>query len=246
MKRCRKSFERSADFCDRRLGKGIVFAKDTPNFIANRIATFSSLNAVRVMMEGGYSIEEVDAMTGPAVGRPKSASFRTTDIVGLDTALYVADNLYPAVPNDEKRDALVAPDFMREMVKRGWTGNKAGQGFYKKQRGEGGTTEYQVLDYNTLEYKPAQKVRFPSLDAAKPIEDTAERIRTLVYGKDRVGEFLWKTISANLIYTANRIPEIADDIVNIDNAVKWGFNHEFGTFELWDVIGVEKSVAQDA
>ena len=233
-----------SDFCDRRLGKGIVFAKDTPNFIANRIATFSSLNAVRVMMEGGFSVEEVDAMTGPAVGRPKSASFRTTDIVGLDTALYVAENLYPAVPNDEKRDVLVPPDFMRDMVKRGWTGNKAGQGFYKKQKGEGGKPEYHVLDYNTMEYKPAQKVRFPSLDAAKTIDDTAERIRTLVYGKDRVGEFLWKTMSANLIYTANRIPEIADDIVNIDNAVKWGFNHEFGTFELWDVIGVEKSVAR--
>lgn len=233
-----------ADFCDRRLGKGIVFAKDTPNFIANRIATFSSLNAVRVMTDGGYSIEEVDAMTGPVVGRPKSASFRTTDLVGLDTALYVAENLYPAVPDDERRDVLVPPDFMREMVKRGWTGNKAGQGFYKKRRGEGGKTEYAVLDYNTMEYQPAQKVRFPSIDAAKAVEDTAERIRTLVYGKDRVGEFLWKTVSANLIYTANRIPEIADDIVNIDNAVKWGFNHEFGTFELWDVIGVEKSVTR--
>ncbi|HJZ66685.1 MAG TPA: 3-hydroxyacyl-CoA dehydrogenase family protein, partial [Blastocatellia bacterium] len=127
-----------ADFCDRRLGKGVVFAKDTPNFIANRIASFSSLNAVRVMMDGGYSIEEVDAMTGPVVGRPKSASFRTTDIVGLDTALYVAENLYAAVPDDEKRDVLVPPDFMREMVKRGWIGNKAGQGFYKKQKGEGG------------------------------------------------------------------------------------------------------------
>ena len=233
-----------ADFCDRRLGKGIVFAKDTPNFIANRIATFSSLNAVRVMMEGGYTIEEVDAMTGPIVGRPKSASFRTTDIVGLDTALYVAENLHAAVPGDEKRDALVPPDFMREMVKRGWTGNKAGQGFYKRVKGEGGKPEYQALDYNTLEYKPAQKVRLASLDASKSVEDTAERIRTLVYGKDRVGEFLWKTISANLIYTANRIPEIADDIVNIDNAVKWGFNHEFGTFELWDVIGVAKSAAR--
>jgi len=233
-----------ADFCDRRLGKGIVFAKDTPNFIANRIATFSSLNAVRVMMEGGYSIEEVDAITGPVVGRPKSASFRTTDIVGLDTALYVAENLYQAVPNDERRDVLVPPDFMREMVKRGWTGNKAGQGFYKKQRGEGGKTEYEVFDYKTLEYKPAEKVRFPSIDAAKANENTAERIRALIYGKDRVGEFLWKTISANLIYTANRIPEIADDIVNIDNAVKWGFNHELGTFELWDAIGVEKSVAK--
>jgi 3-hydroxyacyl-CoA dehydrogenase len=233
-----------ADFCDRRLGKGIVFAKDTPNFIANRIATFSSLNAVRVMIAGDYSVEEIDAMTGPIVGRPKSASFRTTDLVGLDTALYVAENLYQAVPGDEKRDVLVPPDFMREMVKRGWTGNKAGQGFYKKQRGEGGKPEYAVFDYKTLEYRPSSKVSFPSLASAKAIEDTAERIRTLIYGKDRVGEFLWKTISANLIYAANRIPEIADDIVNIDNAVKWGFNHEFGTFELWDVIGVEKSVAK--
>jgi 3-hydroxyacyl-CoA dehydrogenase len=233
-----------ADFCDRRLGKGIVYAKDTPNFIANRIATFSALNSMRVMIEGAYTIEEVDAMTGPVVGRPKSATFRTSDLVGLDVSLYVADNLYAAVPNDEQRDALKPPELLREMVKRGWTGNKAGQGFYKKTRGEGGKTEYLVLDYTTLEYRPAQKVRFPSLDAAKTIEDTAERIRTLVYGKDRVGEFLWKTISANLIYTANRIPEIAGDIVNIDNAVRWGFNHHFGTFELWDVVGVEKSVAK--
>ncbi len=233
-----------ADFCDRRLGKGIVYAKDTPNFIANRIATFSALNAMKVMIEGGYTLEEVDAMTGPSLGRPKSATFRTSDIVGLDVSLYVADNLYEAVGNDEQRDVLKPPDLLREMVKRGWTGNKAGQGFYKKTRGEGGKTEYLVLDYNEMEYKPAQKIRFPSLDAAKTIEDTAERIRTLVYGKDRVGEFLWKTISANLIYTANRIPEIADDIVNIDNAVRWGFNHQFGTFELWDVVGVEKSVAK--
>ncbi|HXG65520.1 MAG TPA: 3-hydroxyacyl-CoA dehydrogenase NAD-binding domain-containing protein [Blastocatellia bacterium] len=233
-----------ADFCDRRLGKGIVFAKDTPNFIANRIAAFSSLNTMRVMVEGGYTVEEVDAMTGPLVGRPKSASFRTADIVGLDTSLYVAENLYRAVPNDERRDVLMPPDFLREMIKRGWTGNKAGQGFYKKQRGEGGKTEYWALDYKEMEYKPPQKVQFPSIAAAKGIEDTAERIRALIYGKDRVGEFLWQTISQNLIYAANRIPEIADDIVNIDNAVKWGFNHEFGIFELWDVIGVEKSVAR--
>ncbi|HKV38262.1 MAG TPA: 3-hydroxyacyl-CoA dehydrogenase family protein, partial [Blastocatellia bacterium] len=229
-------------FCDRNLGKGIVRAKDTPNFIANRIATFSSLHTIRVMVEGDYTIEEIDAITGPVVGRPKSASFRTTDIVGLDTALYVADNLYNAVPDDEMRDVLVPPDFLREMVKRGWIGNKVGQGFYKKVKGEGGKTEYAVLDYKTMEYKAASKVRFPSVDAAKTIEDTAERIRTLVYGKDRVGEFLWKTVSNNLIYAANRIPEIASNIVSIDNAVKWGFNHEFGTFELWDVIGVEKSV----
>ena len=197
------------------------------------------------MVEGGYTIEEVDAMTGPLIGRPKSASFRTTDIVGLDTALYVADNLYPAVPDDEKRDVLVPPDFLREMVKRGWTGNKAGQGFYKKQRGEGGKTEYWVLDYND------DGVQARAEDSHSRRSTRQRRSRTppsefarLVYGKDRVGEFLWKTISANLIYAANRIPEIADDIVNIDNAVKWGFNHEFGTFELWDVIGVEKSVAR--
>ncbi|HSE99141.1 MAG TPA: 3-hydroxyacyl-CoA dehydrogenase NAD-binding domain-containing protein, partial [Blastocatellia bacterium] len=233
-----------SDFCDRRLGKGIVYCKDTPNFIANRIASFGMLNTIRVMVDGNYSVEEVDAITGPLIGRPKSASFRTSDIVGLDTSLYVAENLYQAVPNDERRDVLVAPDFLREMVRRGWIGNKAGQGFYKKQKGEGGKTDYWALDYVEMDYKPPQKVRFPSVDAAKTIEDTAERVRTLIYGKDRVGEFLWKTISQNLVYAANRIPEISDIIVNIDNAVRWGFNYEFGPFELWDVIGVEKSVAR--
>lgn len=233
-----------ANFCDRRLGKGIVFAKDTPNFIANRIAAFSSFNTIKTMLEGDYSIEEVDAMTGPLIGRPKSATFRTTDIVGLDTSLYVADNLYKAVPNDERHEMLVAPDFLREMVKRGLVGNKAGGGFYKRVKGEGGKTEYQVLDYKTLEYRPAQKVSFPSIEAAKQLASPAERLRALIYGDDRVGQFLWKTTSQNLIYAANRIPEIADDIVNIDNAVKWGFNFEMGIFETWDAIGVENSVAR--
>src|SRR5262249_44817035 len=171
-----------------------------------------------------------------------SACFRTSDIVGLDVSLYVAENLYRAVPDDERRDVLVPPDLVRDMVKRGWIGKKAGQGFYKKQKGEGGATEYWVLDYTKMEYRPPARVKFPSIDAAKAIEDTAERIRTLIYGKDRVGEFLWKTISQNLVYAANRIPEISDSIVNVDNAVKWGFNHEFGPFELWDAIGVERSV----
>jgi 3-hydroxyacyl-CoA dehydrogenase len=233
-----------ADFCDRRLGKGIVFAKDTPNFIANRIATFSALNTIKVMLDGDYSVVEVDAMTGPLIGRPKSASFRTTDIVGLDVSLYVADNLYKAVPHDERREDLQAPEILRELVKRGWTGNKAGQGFYKKTRGEGGKTEYQVLDYKTLEYKPAERFSAPSIEAAKQLATPGERIRALIYNDDRVGRFLWKTTSQNLIYAANRIPEIADDIVNLDNAVKWGFNFELGTFELWDAIGVEKSVAR--
>ena len=233
-----------ANFCDKRLGKGVVFAKDTPNFIANRIATLSALNTMKVMLEGGYTVEEVDAITGPLIGRPKSASFRTTDIVGLDVSLYVADNLYKAVPNDERREDLQAPDFLRDLVKRGWTGNKAGQGFYKKTRGEGGKTEYQVLDYRTMEYKPAQKFSSPSIETAKQLPTSAERVRALIYNDDRVGQFLWKTTSRNLIYAANRIPEIADTIVDIDNAVKWGFNFELGTFELWDAIGVEKSVAR--
>ena len=152
------------DFCDRRLGKGIVIAKDTPNFIANRIAAFSSLNTIKVMTEGGYSVEEVDSFTGPLIGRPKSASFRTSDIVGLDTSLYVAENLYKAVANDEAREALEPPELLRDLVKRGWLGNKAGQGFYKKQKGEGGKTEYWALDYKSMEYKPAQKVRYPSIE----------------------------------------------------------------------------------
>src|SRR5215831_2262267 len=141
------------EFCDRRLGKGIVYAKDTPNFIANRIAAFSSLNTIRVMVEGEFSVEEVDAITGPLIGRPRSASFRTSDIVGLDVSLYVADNLYKAVPGDERREVLVPPDFLRDMVKRGWIGNKAGQGFYKKQKGESGASEYWVLDYKAMEYR---------------------------------------------------------------------------------------------
>jgi 3-hydroxyacyl-CoA dehydrogenase len=227
-----------ASFCDRRLGKGIVYAKDTPNFIANRIATFNTLNTVRLMLEGRYTIEEVDALTGPLIGRTKSATFRTLDIVGLDVALQVAENLRRAAPHDERSDVLNPPDFLREMAKRGLIGNKAGAGFYKKV-GEG---EYWVLNYETMEYRPQRKVDFASVRAAKTIEDTAERIRTLIYSGDRAGEFLWKLTSENLLYAANRIPEISDDIVNVDNAIKWGFGHQMGPFELWDEIGVRRSV----
>ncbi len=232
------------EFLDRRLGKGVVIAKDSPNFIANRIATFSSLNSMRLMVEGGYSIEEIDSLTGTIIGRPRSATFRTADLVGLDTALLVADNLYEAVPEDEKREVLQAPPFFREMVARGWLGNKAGKGFYYKQKGEGGEAAPFVLDWEKMEYRPLQKVRFPSLDAAKSVEDTAERIRTLIYGSDRVGEYLWKSISQGLIYAANRIPEVSDEIFTIDRAVRWGFGYEFGIFDLWDAIGVERSVAK--
>jgi 3-hydroxyacyl-CoA dehydrogenase len=229
---------------DQRLGKGVVVAKDRPNFIANRIGTYGALVTLKTMVEDGYTIEEVDKMTGPAAGRPKSATFRTFDIVGIDVLAHVAKNLYEAIPDDEDREAYVVPDFVRAMVERGMLGDKTKGGFYRKQKGEGDKPEIWTLDYAELEYRPQQKPKLPALDVAKNIEDTRARINSLVWGKDRVGAFLWKTISSTLLYTANRIPEIADTVVEIDRGMRWGFNWELGAFEVWDAIGVEKSVAR--
>jgi 3-hydroxyacyl-CoA dehydrogenase len=226
-----------ADFTDRALGKGVVYAKDTPGFVANRIGNFSMLNAFNVMGELGLSFEEVDALTGTVIGHAKSASFRTLDVVGLDTAYNVAKNLYPSLPDDEKRESFKVPAFMEQMVERRLLGDKTGGGFYKKV-GKDITT----LDLNTFEYRPQQKAQFASLGAAKQIESLPERLRSLVYAQDKAGEFLWRTMSEAGSYAANRIPEIADNIVEIDNAMKWGFAHEMGPFEKWDAIGVEKSV----
>lgn len=232
-----------ADFCDRRLGKGIAYAKDTPNFIANRIGTFGMMYGMKVMMDDGYTPEEVDKMSGPIVGRPKTASFRTADLVGLDTFAMVAQNVYAGAIQDEQREVFQLPDFLKQMIERKWLGNKTGQGFYKKvKNAENPAGAVFTLDLQTLEYRPQQKVKLPALDNVKTIENLSERLRTLVYGNDRVGNFLWKTLSETLIYTANRIPEIADDIIQVDNALKWGFNWELGVFETWDAIGVEKSV----
>jgi 3-hydroxyacyl-CoA dehydrogenase len=231
-------------FLDQRLGKGVVVAKDRPNFIANRIGTYGALVTIKTMLEDGYTIEEVDKMTGQAVGRPKSATFRTFDIVGLDVFAHVAKNLYEAVPEDEDRDVYLAPEFVSRMVERGILGNKTRGGFYKKQKGEGEKQEIWTLDHASLEYRPQQKAKLPSLDVAKNIEDTRGRLKALVWGKDRVGAFLWKTISKTLLYAANRIPEVADTVVEVDRAMRWGFNWELGVFEVWDAIGVEKSVAR--
>ncbi|HEX8458199.1 MAG TPA: 3-hydroxyacyl-CoA dehydrogenase/enoyl-CoA hydratase family protein [Pyrinomonadaceae bacterium] len=232
-------------FLDQRLGKGIVIAKDRPNFIANRIGTYGALVSIKTMLEDGYSIEEVDKMTGQAVGRPKSATFRTFDIVGLDVFAHVARNLYEAVPEDEEREMFVAPEFLQAMIGRGILGNKTRGGFYRKQKGAGGEKqEIWTLDHASLEYRPAEKVKLPALEMAKNIDETAERIRSLVWSKDRVGAFLWKTISRTLRYAANRIPEIANNVVDVDRAMRWGFNWELGVFETWDAIGVEKSVAR--
>jgi 3-hydroxyacyl-CoA dehydrogenase len=231
-------------FLDERLGKGVVPAKDRPNFIANRIGTFGALYTIKTMLDEGYSIEEVDKMTGPAVGRPKSATFRTFDLVGLDVFTHVIKNLYEALPEDEEREMFVVPGVLATMVQRGLLGNKTKAGFYRKQKGDGDKSEIWTLDTATLDYRPSQKVKLPALDMAKNVEDLPERIKGLVWSKDRVGAFLWKTLARTLVYAAKRIPEIADNVVEVDRAMRWGFGWELGPFEVWDAIGVEKSVAR--
>ena len=229
-----------AEFGERTLGKGIVFAKDTPNFIANRIGIFALFTVMRIMTEGDYSIEEVDRLTGPAMGRPKTATFRTADLVGLDTVVHVASNIAQPLSEETERSAYGIPAFLQELVKRGWLGEKSGLGFYKRVRGPGGS-EILVLDYKTMEYRPQRKVSFPSLDATVGIEDAAERIRALAYADDRAGRFVWQALRESLLYAAHRVPEIADDIVSVDHAMKWGFGWELGPFELWDALGVERA-----
>src|SRR2546430_174594 len=230
-------------FLDERLGKGVVVAKDRPNFIANRIGTFGALVTIRTMLEDGYSIEEVDKITGPAAGRPKTATFRTFDLVGLDVFAHVVKNLHENLPDDPEREVFVMPEFVTKMIEKGLLGNKTKAGFYQRKRSDGDKPEIWTLDTTTLDYRPSQKVKLPSLELAKNIEDTRERLKTLVWSKDRVGAVLWKTLSRALCYAADRIPEIADTVVEIDRAMRWGFNWELGPFEVWDAIGVEKSVA---
>jgi 3-hydroxyacyl-CoA dehydrogenase len=226
------------------LGKGIVIAKDTPNFIANRVGTFTTLKALRVMQEDGYTIEEIDALTGPAMGLPKSATFRTLDIVGLDVLGHVVNNLWEALPNDERHDLFQLPGFIQQMVQRRLLGDKTGQGFYKKVRGRDGGEESEILtlDLTTFDYRERQKPKFASLEMALNIEDTRERVRTLSQSPDRAGKFYQKVLFDTFHYAAMRVPEISDDIVSIDNSMKWGFNWECGIFELWDAVGIEKVV----
>ncbi|HEX8396761.1 MAG TPA: 3-hydroxyacyl-CoA dehydrogenase family protein, partial [Pyrinomonadaceae bacterium] len=230
------------EFLDIRLGKGVVLAKDRPNFIANRIGTFGMMATVHAMQEMGFTPTEVDQMTGKAIGHASSATFRTADLVGLDVLAHVNKNLYPAVPDDEDRDAFQIPDFLNKMLENKILGDKTKGGFYKKSTNAEGKREILELDLQTFEYKPQSKTKFPSIDAAKGIEDLPTRVKTLLWGKDRVGEFLWKTTSRTMRYAANRLPEIADTIVEIDNAIKWGFGWEIGVFEAWDAIGVKESV----
>ena len=231
-----------ANFVEKELGKGVVYCNDTPNFIGNRVGVFGMMFTIRQMLKDGLTIEEVDAITGPATGKPKSATFRTGDLVGIDTLVHVSENLYEAVKDDEMREIFKVPDFIKKMVENKWLGDKTKQGFYKKTKSPDGKSVILALRPDTMEYVPREKAKYASLEMAKQIEDVAERIKTVANAKDKAGKFFWETASAILIYSANRIPEITDSIVNIDNAMKWGFNWKLGPFETWDALGVEESV----
>ena len=220
------------------LGKGVVIAKDTPNFIANRIGTYGLLVTMQEMIARNYTVGEVDSVTGPTIGRPKSATFRTLDVVGLDTFAHVAKNVYEKTTGEEQAVFEESP-ILNKMITNGWIGAKSGQGFFKKVG-----KEILELNLSTLEYEPVKKLKAPSLEMAKQARGLANRVKTLVYANDRVGELLWNIFAPTLIYSAQLTGEIADDIVAIDNAMKWGFGWQQGPFELWDAIGVEKSVAK--
>jgi 3-hydroxyacyl-CoA dehydrogenase len=230
-----------AAFCDLHLGKGVVPCKDTPNFIGNRIGCFFGAKVAQLTEEGEFTVEEVDALTGPLIGLPKSASFRLIDIVGLDVWVHVLRNLYEAVPLDPARELYRVPEIMQRMMERGWLGEKRGQGFYQRV-GKGADKEIWALDRKTLEYRLAQKVKFPAVEAVRGIEDLGQRLRALVAGDDRAGQFLWKLFRDFVIYAARMVPEISDRIVEIDRAMRWGYGFTLGPFELWDALGVRETV----
>jgi 3-hydroxyacyl-CoA dehydrogenase len=227
----------TVQFCENVLGKGIVYAKDTPNFIANRIGVYGMMMTLEVARKMNLSVEEVDAVTGTAMGRPKSATFRTADLVGLDTLAHVSMTAYEKCENDEARDIFKIPDFLKKMIENNWLGQKAGQGFFKKEGKD-------ILSVNpdNLEYSPRKKVRFDGLRMSKRHHNTADKIRAFAFNPDKAGKFVWEILANTLIYAANRIPEIADDIVNVDNAMKWGFGWELGPFEIWDALGLDLSL----
>ena len=230
-----------ADFCDRNLGKGVAPCKDTPNFIANRIGGFFGATVHQLAVNGDYTVEEVDALTGPLIGLPRSASFRLVDIIGLDVWTHVLRNLYELAPNDPARERYTVPDFMAQMLERGWLGEKRGQGFYQRV-GKGPEKEIHAIDWKTLEYHPARKVKFASADAARSIADLPQRLRTLMDADDRVGHFLWPLFRDLFWYAGQLVPEISDRIVEIDRAMRWGFGFGLGPFETWDALGVRTTV----
>ncbi|NMC72617.1 MAG: 3-hydroxyacyl-CoA dehydrogenase/enoyl-CoA hydratase family protein [Myxococcales bacterium] len=230
--------EAMAEFGTNVLGKGVVFGKDTTNFVGNRIGIYGLIRTVREMLDQGYTIEEADAIVGEPMGRPKTAAFRTVDMVGLDTVVHILHNCYDTLPDDEEREIFRVPPFIQTMIERKQFGDKTKGGFYKKLKGEG-KKDVLVLDHTTGEYREKQKVRFDSLGAVRNIEDPGERLKQLLTHDDRAAKFAWNVLRDSLIYSGNRVGEICDDIVQIDNAMKWGYNWALGPFEAWDAIGVK-------
>ncbi len=232
------------EFGTRVLGKGVVICKDTPNFIANRMISIAGSYGINYALDQGYSVEEVDAITGPAIGRPKTATFRLNDLVGIDVMAHVSTNLYDAIPHDPHREVLKHPKataLVEAMLERGWLGNKSGQGFYKKTYVDG-QRQFWVLNPETMEYEPPKKPRFDSVGAARKADDPAKKLEIMAYADDRAGQYAWYVLSRTVVYAASCIPEISDDILSVDNACRWGFNWELGPFETWDAIGVARSV----
>ncbi|WP_406683080.1 3-hydroxyacyl-CoA dehydrogenase NAD-binding domain-containing protein [Seonamhaeicola sp. MEBiC1930] len=224
------------------LGKTSVIAKDTPAFIGNRIGIFGIQSLFHQVKELNLTIEEVDKLTGPVIGRPKSATFRTVDVVGLDTLVHVANGIYENCSNDEAHELFQLPDFISTMMENKWLGSKTGQGFYKKVKDEKGKSEIQSLDLNTLEYRSKKRAKFQTLELTKSVDKVIDRFKILVSGKDKAGEFYRKNFAAMFAYVSNRIPEITDELYKIDDAMKAGFGWEHGPFQIWDAIGVEKGI----
>ncbi len=232
------------EFGARVLGKGVVVCKDTPNFIANRMISIAGSYGINYALDNGYSFEEVDVITGPPIGRPKTATFRLNDLVGIDVMAHVSTNLYDAIPHDPHREVLKnekAMALVSAMIERGWLGNKAGQGFYKRTYVDG-ERQFWILNPETMEYEPPVKPRFDSVGNARKAEEPAEKLKIMAYAEDGAGAYAWHVLSRAVVYAASCIPEISDDIVAVDNACRWGFNWELGPFETWDAIGVARSI----
>ena len=224
------------------LGKTTVLCKDTPAFIGNRVGVWGLLKVIDSMQKLGLNVDEIDKLTGPVIGRPKSATFRTSDLVGLDTLVKVANNLYAGLPGDEGRDMFKLPEVVAKLEENKWLGDKTGQGFYKKSKDSKGKTEILTLDLNTLEYKPKSKPKFATLETTKSIDNLKDRFKVLLAGKDKAGEFYRDAFYGLFQYASNRIPEISDELFRIDDAVCAGFGWELGPFQTWDAVGIEKSI----
>ncbi|MEC8853196.1 MAG: 3-hydroxyacyl-CoA dehydrogenase NAD-binding domain-containing protein, partial [Bacteroidota bacterium] len=226
------------------LGKNMVLCKDTPAFIANRIGVANIMSLFHLVDELDLTVEKVDSLSGPIIGRPKSATFRTCDLVGLDTLIHVANGVFENCPNDEMRANFELPSFISKMSEKNWLGDKTKQGFYKKSKDENGKRVIEALNLKTLEYAPKQKVKFATIGLAKQEDEVKKRLKILVAGKDKAGEFYRKSFYSTFAYVSHRIPKISDDLYKIDRALKAGFGWELGPFEMWDILGVEKTLSK--